>query len=243
MQALYHITSRYDAAMIARIRGRLVGLSKDSALLELGSGLTYEVLLPSFSIGRLGGRLDQEIELQTLHYLEGQNQGATMLPRLAGFETVADREFYQLFTTCKGLGNRRALRALALPTGQIASAIVDRDASLLQSLPEIGKRLADTIIATLTGKVDAYVSVTSVPTPEPGTPGTPAPGSAGSTRAAASGGRPGQNAMIREALAALVNLGENRVQALQWIEQAVYGNNPPESVDELIRRVYERKSG
>ena len=128
-----------------------------SALVRVDGGLTYEVLLPTYATAELSGQLGQVVELHTLHYLESQNQGATMQPRLAGFATVVDRDFFELFTTCKGIGNRKALRAMAISTEQIASAIADRDVAMLQTLPEIGRRTAETIVAALHGKVDRFV--------------------------------------------------------------------------------------
>ena len=141
--------------MIARIRGILEALEDGVALIgddgSDGIGLTYEVLLPGFVVGRLGGSISQPVTLHTLHFFESLNQGATLVPRLAGFMTAEDRRFFELFTTCKGIGNRKALRAMALSTEQIASGIADRDVALLQSLPEVGRRTAETIVATLHG--------------------------------------------------------------------------------------------
>ena len=50
---------------------------------------------------------------------------------------------------------------MTMTTGQIAAAIVDRDVAMLQSLPEIGKRTAETIIAALHDKVDAFAGASA----------------------------------------------------------------------------------
>jgi holliday junction DNA helicase RuvA len=224
--------------MIVKIQGVLEGLEGSSALVRLegGSapgcgGLTYEVLVPAFTAARLGDRVGQAVTLHTFHFIESQGQGTTMIPRLAGFLTVEDRDFYELFTTCKGIGNKRALRAMALDTAQIAGAIADRDLALLQSLPEIGRRTAETIVATLRGKVDAFVSAAAF-----------APGAVGKNGAAAPAPSP-QRAMAREALEVLLQFGENRVQAMNWIERALGENSPPRDVQTLIGRAYQIKAG
>src|SRR5712671_6350629 len=90
-------------------------------------------------------------------YLEGQGQGTSFVPRVLGFATPREREFFELFTTVKGLGNKRALRALAREPVEIAGAIAEKNTRALQELPEIGKRLAETVIAELTGKVEKFV--------------------------------------------------------------------------------------
>jgi len=220
------------SCMIARIQGRLIELIGDNALIELDNGLTYEVLLPAYTSARLGGSIGQAISLHTLHYVESQNQGATMLPRLAGFESPMDREFFLLFTTVKGVGNRKALRALALAPAQIAGAIADRDAATLQSLPEIGKRMAETIVATLSGKVEPYVAASSYPTDGP------------VDKKDESAGTPVAQPIRREALEVLMQLGENRLQAMQWIDQVMQdAEDSPTDVETLIERVYRMKSG
>ncbi len=221
--------------MIARIEGHLESVSNGVALLRTFAqgqgGLTYEVLLPAFTSSRLTAKIGQQVQLLTFHFLESQGQGANMLPRLAGFLNTSDLGFFQLFTTCKGIGFRKALRAMTLDTGQIAAAVADRDAALLQTLPEIGKRTAETIIASLRGKVDAFVSAASYTTGGDGEPAAkPLP--------------PGLGPMAAEAMEALLQLGENRVQATNWIDAAMSDpDDPPRDVSDLIARVYHIKSG
>ena len=220
------------STMIANIQGQLIELVGDNALIEMDNGLTYEVLLPAYTAAQLNQSVGQTIRLYTLHYLESQNQGSTMLPRLAGFTSKLDREFFSLFTTVKGVGNRKALRACALAPSQIAAAIADRDAPTLQSLPEIGKRMAETIIATLSGKIDSFVAESSYAPIE-----TAADDDTTRRRTAASPIR-------REALEVLLQLGENRLQAMQWIDQSMADEaDQPDSVEGLVERVYRIKAG
>lgn len=215
--------------MIARIDGILDEVSNGSALVRVEAGLTYQVLLPAYVVSRLAGSVGQPVGLRTLHFIEGQAQGATMTPRLAGFLSVEDRNFFELFTTCKGIGHRRALRAMTLATAQIADAIADRDAALLQSLPEIGKRTAETIIATLRGKVDAFVSTYG--------PATRHDESTAAPPLSRSGG------ITRQAMEVLLQLGESRVQAMMWIDQAMREDEHPSDAQDLIARVYRIKAG
>ncbi len=217
--------------MIAKIEGILDELLAGAAMVRTNGSLTYEVLLPAFAAARLGGSIGQPITLHTLYFIEGQAQGTTMTPRLAGFLTAEDRRFFELFTTCKGIGNRRALRAMTLESSAIAAAIADRDATLLQSLPEVGKRTAETVIATLRGKVDPYlVSAAYGRT-----------GEADQAHATATAGRGGT--LEREAMEVLLQLGENRTQCINWIDQVMRGDERPDDTETLIARVYRIKAG
>lgn len=221
--------------MITRITGTLTALLPDRAQIDPGGGLVYEVLLPSYAVARLGIQIDQQVSLETLHYLEGQNQGASFIPRLAGFLSAQDRAFFELFTTVKGIGPRKALRAMTFPTAQLAAAIADRDLATLQSMPEIGKRTAETIVVTLKDKVESFLSA----------PARVAAATRGKTAviddAPTDAPRGG---IARDALEVLTQLGENRVQAATWIDQILARETDrPATADALVAEVYRLKSG
>ena len=161
--------------MITRLRGKLVAVDAGKAMIAVDA-ITYELLIPAADVEKLLDRISQQIEFHTMHYFEGQSQGSSFIPRLVGFSCDRDRDFFQLFTTVKGIGNRKALRALVRPFGEIASAIANKDAAALISLPEIGKRSADTIIAELSQRArhirrydrtdSTIVKCVSVPLPD-----------------------------------------------------------------------------
>ncbi len=193
--------------MILRLTGLLESIDDNSATLvplhaDGSAGpIAYQVLLPHYLAVRFtgDGAIGRSITLHTLQYLESPDQGSSFTPRLLGFATPRDREFFELFTTVKGLGTKRALHAMALEPGAIAAAITNRDARALKELPKIGPRLAETIIAELHGKADAYANLES------------ASNGAGARRGAGSGGS--LSPAAEEAVGALVSLGENRIDA------------------------------
>ena len=78
--------------------------------------------------------------------------------RLVGFANPRDREFFRLLTKVKGLGMRKALKALAREVGEIATAIARGNVDFLTDLPEIGKRTAEQIVTELRKKVDDFVT-------------------------------------------------------------------------------------
>jgi Holliday junction DNA helicase RuvA len=189
---------------------------------EVG-GLTYEVMLPAYLAERLTPQIGSSLKLVTLQYLESQNQGSSYVPRLIGFTTTQERDFFELFTTVKGIGNRKALRAMAVEPGVIARAIAAKDARALYELPEIGKRLAETVIAELTGKVDGYLAASEIELLDRGAVGAaPLPDAAG------------------EAIAALMGLGETRPEAERLVRRAVerLGSGAKASVDQVLHAVY-----
>lgn len=195
--------------MLTRIRGQLDHLEgHTAAVIPDGlAGLTLGVALPAYLAADLTGRTlvgtgPVEVEFHTLLLFEGTSQGVNLTPRLIGFANPSDRAFFELFTTVKGLGARRGLRAMARPPAWIAGRIAERDTKALQELPEIGKRLADTMVAELSGKVADFALA------QP------------SGTAAAAPAEPAMEGPAAEAVGALVALGQTRAEAERLIGRA-----------------------
>jgi Holliday junction DNA helicase RuvA len=219
--------------MLARVTGTLLDLPPDRALVAVDAQqhIVVELLLPGFAQARLGGSIDKLVTLHTLVFLESINQGATFAPRVSGFLSADDKAFFELLVTTKGIGHRKALRALALPVHQIASAIADRDAKLLQTLPEIGKKTAETVILNLRDRVEPFLHA-------------PAPGRAPEATADVPGpSGDGGGTLARDALQTLLQLGETRQQAVAWIDRLLAEDDAPDSVEALVAAAYRLKAG
>lgn len=212
--------------MISRIDGVLESLADSRAEVRCGD-IVYAILVPGVDQQRLARCIGEPITLHTLHYLESNNQGASFTPRLIGFASSSDRAFFELITTVKGLGNRKALRALQLPFGRIAEAIAKKDIDLLTSLPEIGKRTAETIIIELAGKVDPFVT---------------AERDGGGRAGAGSRSRSGAAKFADEAVAVLVTLGEPKLQSIQLVQRALDADPELDTAEAIIAAVYRLKS-
>ena len=203
--------------MITQLSGTLTAIEDGAAHVQCGE-LTYEVLVPAADTMALAARIGQPVRFHTLHYLEGQGQGSSFWPRLIGFQHASDRAFFELFTTVKGIGNRKALRALQLPFAQVAEAIAARDHALLQSLPEIGKRTAETICVELKDKVDPFVR------------GLGAPAGASPGRPAARGPITAEGKLMsaaRDAVEVLAQLGHPKAAARDMVERVLAREDLP----------------
>jgi len=189
-----------------------------AALIDVGGGLAYEVLVPACDVERLSRRAGQDVVLHTIHYLEGDPTRGMQTPRLIGFLAGADRDFFRAFTTVKGIGVRRALRALVRPVAEIAAAIQDKDAKGLTMLPEIGKRTAEQIIAELHGKVETFAGApvaAQTELPEVGA----------------------------DAISVLVQLGERRADAAALVERVLAVAPELSSTEEVLHHAYRLKAG
>ena len=106
-----------------------------------------------------------------------------MVPRLVGFLSAIDREFFDIFCSVDGVGVRKALRAMVRPVRELARTIQDQDVKLLATFPGIGEATAERIVAKLRRKVGKFALIVGPPTPhggdrrrsQRGTPRTPSP--------------------------------------------------------------------
>lgn len=205
--------------MIARIEGKLVKLESETALVQVGD-VSYEVMLPGYCISALSDRIGSEIVLCTMEYLEGSPGGGNMIPRMVGFLNSGERDFFTRFIGVKGIGIKKGLKALSMPIGTIAAAIEDGDDKTLMSLPAVGKRMAQQIIAELKGKMRDFAFVSDE----------------GKEQAVF---KPFQ----AETLEILIAWGEKRSEVMELIELACQRHPEVKSAEELVPIVYRLKQG
>ncbi len=143
--------------MIQKICGKIDSVGDDTVTLEL-NGLYYEVLIPSGLSEPLRhqAKEDRPVTLYTYYYIEAGANAASLFPRLVGFTVPSDREFFKLFTTVPGIGVRKALKCLTMPVKDIARSIENKDTGVLKKLPGVGPRMAEKIIAELSGKATRF---------------------------------------------------------------------------------------
>jgi len=202
--------------VITKIKGELLEVSENEAVIQVDA-ISYALLIPASDLSTLLNQVGNSIEFHTIYYMEGQVQGNVLTPRLIGFSTKRDRSFFELFTTVKGIGNRKALRALVRPFMETASAIAKRDIDALVELPEIGKRSAETIIAQLHGKVDAFVGEVASTIEVQTLP------------------------FCDDAIEMLVQLGESKRDAKQLVKKAIHQDPNIESADQLVQASFQIK--
>jgi len=205
--------------MIGQITGKLVKLDAGTALVQIGQ-IAYEVMLPGYVVSTLAGQIGSDITLCTMQYYEGTPAGGNLFPRLIGFLSTAEKDFFTRFVSVKGIGIKKGLRSLNIPVATIADAIENADEKTLQSLPEIGKRLAQHIIAELKGKLQVFAAGA-----EPAEPVARL--------------KPFQS----EALEILIAWGEKRTEAVELIGLASKKHPDITSAEQLVPLVYRMKQG
>lgn len=205
--------------MIARITGLLVGLNDVCATIRIG-GFDYEVLLPDIVRRQLQAKLDGEVSLRTIQYLEGNPQQGRLTPRIIGFMSEAELEFFDLICSVDGLGVKKALRAMIRPVREIAVAIEEQDIKGLSALPGIGPAMAERIVAKLRRKMTKFALMIAARIPD-------APES--------------RSDLMSEAYEALVSVGHTPADARERIETVLEAGKKFKSVEDILTEIYQRQ--
>lgn len=148
--------------MIVKITGKLVALYDERAIIE-APPFEYETLIPEFTRRQLQSELGQTISLRTIEYLDGNPTQGRLVPRLIGFLSDVEREFFELFCSVDGVGSKKALRAMVRPVREIAAAIEEQDVKFLAGLPGIGPATAERIVAKLRRKAPKFALMVQRP--------------------------------------------------------------------------------
>lgn len=208
--------------MITKISGKLVELGAAEATIEVGA-FEYQVLVPEFVRRRLQESLGESVSLRTIQYIDGNVQkGGRMTPRLIGFLSAAEQEFFEMICSVDGVGVKKALLAMVRPVRDVAAAIEEQDAKTLTTLPGIGPAVADRIIAKLRRKMTRFALM-----PDRGLPDE----------------QQNKSDILSDGFEALVALGHTPTDARKKIEAAVAAKGKFKSVDELINEVYRQEHG
>lgn len=206
--------------MIAKIRGILSELPDDYHVIVDVQGIFYEILLPAIIMKAVKDRyqIGDEVTFSTIHDIESQGGFGKMTPRLIGFLNDREKKFFQQVIKVKDYGAKRAVKSLVEPLEQIASAIETGDIKFLSTLPEIGKRSAEKMVAELKGKmttflpdgqaIDSDIDVSQMPD------------------------------FKRDTMKALLQLGYKQHEASRMINKAMLRNPKISITDELIKEVF-----
>jgi Holliday junction DNA helicase RuvA len=193
--------------MIALLTGRVATKGPSSVTLDV-QGVGYEIFIP----------------LSTYYSLPSVNETLTLrihthlredAIQLYGFLSNSEKESFLLLTGVSGIGPKLALSVLStLPVPDLLSAIQASDIDKLATVPGIGKKSAGRIVLELKEKAARIQAAT-----------LPAAPQLSSTA----------DALVDDALSALVNLGYRATEVKEAIKRVSSGKQPPALLQDLIR--------
>lgn len=132
--------------MIGYLKGKILSLTPETALIETASGVGFEVLVSGSAFSALSGK--KEGELYT--YMQVKEDGVALF----GFSSTEEKQMFLKLTSVSGVGPKLGIAVLSgLTVGDVAAAIATGDVKRLSSVKGMGKKTAERIIVDLREKV------------------------------------------------------------------------------------------
>jgi len=201
---------RREGPMIASVSGVLTAVEGERAVVEVG-GFGLEVLASGRTLGSLAPHVGEHVELHT--YLNVRQDAL----QLFGFRETRERTFFLWLTAVSGVGPKVALAVLSgYPVAELELAVARDDVKKFESIPGIGKKLAQRLVVELKDKVGELPPAAA----DLGGPGVPV------------------GARFIEARSALQNLG----LTLREAEEALRGAPDDAPVEDLVKFALTRKA-
>ena len=209
--------------MLTKITGVLNRVLDDEVRLQVGP-LEYQVLVPEFVRRQIQNRVAEEVTLHTSEYFDGNPMQGKVVPRLIGFLSEPELEFFELFCTVDKVGVRKAIKALGRPVRDIADAIQRQDAKWLTQLPGIGPATAEQIVATLRRKVTKFALMATT---------TDDKGKAVSAVAT-------EGNLIEDAYQALLSVGHSPTEARSLLDRVLTDGRSFKSAEDILLEIYKQ---
>lgn len=192
--------------MIDSLNGEVLSIGLDHAVIEC-AGVGYRFLAAPPTLGRL----TRGEKRRVLTAMVVKDDGVT----LYGFSDADARTMFHKLQTVTGLGPKLALACLSVfEPADLAAHIAAEDAKAIQSIPGVGKKMAERIVLELKDKIEAVAPA----------------GGAGAISPAAGGA----GLVTEQVIDALVGLGFTERAARPVVEQLVAGA-PEETSSSLLR--------
>ncbi|MCP4886144.1 helix-hairpin-helix domain-containing protein [Rubripirellula sp.] len=205
--------------MIITISGKLAHVTETAVGIE-SAPFEYEVLVADYTRRQLQSQIGETVRLHTLDYIEGNAQGGRLTPRLVGFQTEPERQFFDLFCSVDGVGVKKALRAMVRPVNELAILIDQQDAKGLSALPGIGPATSERIIAKLRRKMPRFALMVQ--------------------QEIAADTNDASSEVVKETFDALVTLGHSESDARKLIDDAIATGKKFKDIESLLTAIYQR---
>lgn len=205
--------------MIIAISGTLKRVGETSVAIE-SAPFEYEVYIADYTRRQLQSRVGETIRLHTLDYIEGGLQGGRMTPRLIGFMTEPERQFFDLFCSVDGVGVKKALRAMVRPVKELALMIEQQEVKQLSTLPGIGPSTSEKVVAKLRRKMPRFALMVE--------------------RDAVGETIEGGSQFVAETFDALVALGHSESDARKLIDDTIASGKKFKDTESLLTAIYQR---
>jgi Holliday junction DNA helicase RuvA len=142
-----------------------------------------------------------------------------MTPRLIGFTSAIEKQFFEMFCSVDGVGVKKALRAMVRPVPDIAGAIENQDVKTLATLPGIGAATAERIVAKLRRKMAKFALMVAQQQWDEA--------------------EIAERSIVDETYQILIALGHSESESRKLLEAPISGKKKFKDVESLLQAVYD----
>lgn len=198
--------------MIAFLHGTLAEKTPSTVVLDV-QGVGYELFISLSTYDRLPAT-GSKCRLLTYYHVRQDTQV------LFGFAQAEEKQMFERLINVNGVGPKLALSVLSgLTVAELVAAIAESNVKRISSVHGVGKKTAERIVVELRDKVDPLEALT------------------GRT---AGGGDP-RNAMLRDVILALGQLGFPQDQARKMVQAALDADPAITDTEALLRKALSSK--
>ena len=198
--------------MIAYLKGRVLTLTAETAIVEVG-GIGYEVYCSGSAFKK--ATVGETVELHT--YLQIKEDGVTLF----GFTSPKEKEVFLKLIEVSGVGPKLGIAVLTgLTADEFATAVATADVKRLASVKGLGKKTAEKIVLELNGKISAAEVINASADPI--------------TAAMQAAAEPALSREDEDAVSALMGLGFTKNESVQAVKRAK--ETGAKTTEEIIRK-------
>ncbi len=147
---------RYNAGVIAHLRGKLIFKHPNQAIVDCaGVGYDVTITIPTYSeLGAVGGEVSLFVHT---HVREDALS-------LFGFLRAQEKQLFEKLISVSGIGPKLAITILSgMATDLMVGAIRGNDVARLTKIPGIGKKTAERMVLELRDKLEDFGAAPEMP--------------------------------------------------------------------------------
>jgi len=149
--------------MIGKIKGKIINLDKNIALIETSAGISFNVFItpsliaftPNGAVGKVG-LISPKAQIEVFTYLQVRDDAMVLF----GFETKKELDFFNLLLTVPGVGPKTAFNVISFAKiEEMTKAVKENDIDYFLRIPGLGRKTSMKIILELSQKLKQEFSL------------------------------------------------------------------------------------
>jgi len=141
--------------MIGKIKGKVINLDKNIALIETAAGISFNVYITPSLIARVSPTAST-LSIEIFTYLQVREDAMVLF----GFETKKELDFFNLLLTVPGVGPKTAFNVISFAKiNEMERAVKENNIDYFLRIPGLGRKTSMKIILELSQRLKQEFSL------------------------------------------------------------------------------------